>query len=121
MSMDPERKKAAFTNVLQALHVLDRNFGWVGGSDTDRAIGESIRRLSEVRDKANEHGYLPVASEKQCEDDKPDVANMVRLFILVRDGLQTDGAHHKQWFLQEIGKCVGLNPADIDHEEGIAP
>lgn len=44
-----------------------------------------------------------------------------RLFILVRDGLQTDGSHHKQWFLEEIGKCVGLNPSEIDHDEGIAP
>lgn len=28
---------------------------------------------------------------------------------LVKEALYTDGAHHKQWYLEEIGKLVGIN------------
>jgi hypothetical protein len=38
---------------------------------------------------------------------------------LVLDGLYTDGGHHKQWFLQEIGKIVGVELTEEDIEFGI--
>jgi len=47
------------------------------------------------------------------------------------EGLNTDGAHHKQWYLEEILKVLGYNPkdlkteyeifCDISWEEGIPP
>jgi len=46
------------------------------------------------------------------------------------NGLETDGAHHKQWYLEEIIKALGYDLATIrkeenaegyDWEPGIAP
>lgn len=40
---------------------------------------------------------------------------------LVSDGLQTDGGHHKQWYLAQIAKIVGID-IELDEEDmGIAP
>jgi len=48
---------------------------------------------------------------------------------LCMDGLRTDGAHHKQWFLEEILKALGCNLEEVrqdrrvngyEWEEGIA-
>lgn len=40
---------------------------------------------------------------------------------LIRDGLQIDGGHHKQWALQEIAKALNIYTDNIDFTEGIAP
>jgi len=40
---------------------------------------------------------------------------------LVEDGLQTDGGHHKQWYLEQIGEVIGIDIDKEMHEEGIAP
>jgi hypothetical protein len=40
---------------------------------------------------------------------------------LVLDGLYTDGGHHKQWFLEEIGRIVGVELTEEEVELGIAP
>lgn len=49
---------------------------------------------------------------------------------LIIDGLCTGGAHHKQWYLQQILKTLGFNEKelkeeynknDYDWEDGIAP
>lgn len=49
---------------------------------------------------------------------------------LAVDGLLTDGGHHKQWYLEEIIKALGmdldtiredLRDNDYDWEDGIAP
>ena len=41
------------------------------------------------------------------------------------EALQTDGAHHKQWYLEEILRALGWNVEQVrdeeDWEEGIAP
>ena len=39
---------------------------------------------------------------------------------LLLEGLQTDGGHHKQWYLKEIFKALGYT-TDLDLEEGVAP
>lgn len=38
---------------------------------------------------------------------------------LVLEALETDGAHHKQWFLAEIAKALQIDLDDVD--EGVAP
>ncbi|KKL78792.1 hypothetical protein LCGC14_2021330 [marine sediment metagenome] len=49
---------------------------------------------------------------------------LAEIMELAKDGLFTDGGHHKQWFLEEIFKLAG---GEIDEEmqqefeEGIAP
>jgi hypothetical protein len=41
---------------------------------------------------------------------------------LVRLGLTTDGAHHKQWCLQEIADLLSIDlPEGYEAEEGSAP
>lgn len=40
---------------------------------------------------------------------------------LVRDALDTDGVDHKQWFLWQIGKALGITISDTDTDEGIPP
>lgn len=57
----------------------------------------------------------------------PDDIRNYSLSELCFEGLQTDGAHHKQWYLEQILKRV-LGPEkyetlkdSYDWEEGIAP
>lgn len=52
-------RQDAFNHSIRVLQALGRSYGGEGGSDADRAISESIRRIAEIRDNANEHGYLP--------------------------------------------------------------
>lgn len=40
---------------------------------------------------------------------------------LIMDGLCTDGAHHKQWYLEQIAKELEINLDKVDYEDGIAP
>lgn len=39
---------------------------------------------------------------------------------LVRSALCTDGAHHKQWYLEQLHALLTTDPLP-EHEEGIAP
>ena len=42
---------------------------------------------------------------------------------LILRGLRTDGAHHKQWYLERLADLLGLDldPLRDGFEEGIAP
>ena len=46
--------------------------------------------------------------------------NMIELFEEIKnlcvDGLCTDGGHHKQWFLEEILKKLGLDLKKVSRE-----
>jgi hypothetical protein len=49
-----------------------------------------------------------------------------RIIEVLKDGLQTDGAHHKQWYLNEVLKLIEPDVAkDVEmhwtHDGGIAP
>lgn len=53
-------------------------------------------------------------------------ANNKRVIELLIDGLQTDGSHHKQWYLNEVLKLINADIAkDVKehwtHDRGIAP
>ena len=60
-------------------------------------------------------------SEKQKEYE----ACLGRVHDLSLDALYTDGAHHKQWYLEHIlnnvCKVLALGVGDKDWEDGIAP
>lgn len=43
---------------------------------------------------------------KDCPNAGPDSDKLDRISVLVSDGMGTDGAHHKQWYLSEILKIV---------------
>ena len=52
--------------------------------------------------------------------------NNNRVIELLKDGLQTDGSHHKQWYLNEVLKLINADIAkDVEmhwtHDKGIAP
>jgi hypothetical protein len=42
---------------------------------------------------------------------------------LILRGLRTDGAHHKQWYLEQIALLLGhlLDPVRDGYDPGIAP
>ena len=53
-----------------------------------------------------------------------------KAILLCADGLLTDGAHHKQWYLERILEALGVDLKQVwetmqadgyDLEEGIAP
>jgi hypothetical protein len=50
-----------------------------------------------------------------------DQVKLRELRRLVRDALDTDGEHHKQWYLWQIGKKLGMCISDTDTMEGIPP
>ncbi len=42
----------------------------------------------------------------------------------IAEGLQTDGAHHKQWYLEQVLLRMGYKESDLQelgHERGVAP
>ncbi len=41
-----------------------------------------------------------------------------KILSLVREGLHIDGAYHKQWFLEEIGKACGIK-VEIENRMGV--
>lgn len=47
------------------------------------------------------------------------------IYLLVIDALQTDGAHHKQWYLERILEALGYDIDAIQSaptwDDGIAP
>jgi hypothetical protein len=44
-----------------------------------------------------------------------------KLTKLVTDGLQEDGAHHKQWYLEQIAKLLEIDLKEVTYDEGVAP
>jgi hypothetical protein len=38
---------------------------------------------------------------------------------LLNEAVQTDGSHHKQWYLEEIAELFEIEL--VEHDEGIAP
>jgi NAD(P)H-dependent FMN reductase len=49
-------------------------------------------------------------------------ANVPVAVMHALDGLYTDGAHHKQWHLEQTIRALGIDPAALDDREiGIAP
>ena len=40
---------------------------------------------------------------------------------LVIDALMIDGGHHKQWYLIQIAKKLGIDLSEYGIEEGVAP
>jgi hypothetical protein len=54
------------------------------------------------------------------EGEYIDKENLESLKDLVLVGLQCDGSHHKQWYLEQIAVLIGCTELP-DHEEGVAP
>lgn len=58
-----------------------------------------------------------MVSDNKVPGNWPDALKMAdQIAQHVVDGLYTDGAHHKQWHLEEIGKLVGLDLEKLKQE-----
>lgn len=75
-----------------------------------------------------------IAATMRCVDALDEVTeqrdmlavNNNRVIELLKDGLQTDGSHQKQWYLNEVLKLINADIAkDVEmhwtHDGGIAP
>ena len=52
-----------------------------------------------------------------------DIGKLINLII---EGLQIEGEHHKQWYLEEILRAIGCDPVKMrefhdEWEKGVAP
>ena len=70
---------------------------------------------------ANPGGSIVIMHKQQGEKrEQPErfgFENMTRIADLVRDAVITDGAHHKQWYLEQIAQRLELSLPE--HDEGI--
>lgn len=53
--------------------------------------------------------------------DYQNIDKKALLASIVITALKTDGAHYKQWYLEQIAKLQDINLEDIDYEKGIIP
>ncbi len=63
--------------------------------------------------------HKDLVAEKREQPERFGFENMTRVADLVRDAVITDGAHHKQWYLEQIAEKLELSLPE--HEAGIAP
>ena len=57
------------------------------------------------------------AAKKELSQERAKASRGIP--TLLKEAVSTDGAHHKQWYLEQIAEK--LNLVLPDHEEGIAP
>lgn len=85
------------------------------------------KMLTEQRDGLRSGiDYASDQLHKVTEQRDRLAANNNRVIELLKDGLQTDGSHHKQWYLNEVLKLINADIAkDVEmhwtHDKGIAP
>lgn len=72
----------------------------------------------EFTDRLNETEALAVAWALN-ERLFPESTAKVRELVI--GGLTTDGAHHKQWFLQQLAEAFKVDLKGIYFDKGIAP
>lgn len=58
--------------------------------------------------------------------NKSELSNLLNAMFkeardLIWEALITDGAHHKQWYIQEIAKTLDIKLPESSYEPGIAP
>jgi len=99
---------------------------------------ESRREFEELFAKPNCHDldiYVGKSFHGQYVDEQTQLAweawqaareRDKRIIEVLKDGLQTDGSHHKQWYLNEVLKLINADIAkDVEthwtHDGGIAP
>jgi hypothetical protein len=78
----------------------------------DRVIREALLSLawSAIAQEARQAGH----GDLQSTDEHRNA-----MTAIVSHGLHTDGAHHKQWYLEQVAKHLGLTVTG--YEPGVAP
>ena len=93
----------------------------------------TVKGLAEDMGQAEKEGYTYVGSvenpgdsivimhkaPREAQPERFGFENMTRVADLVRKAVITDGAHHKQWYLERIAQRLELSLPD--HDEGIIP
>jgi hypothetical protein len=110
MSEMEERMTLAVESIADSLQKLANPAIPVGGP-VDGLLDDALRRHATVR----LHQQAGVRGQENSQ------RRYYRVAELAGAGLTVDGGHHKQWFLEEIYKALGLDPDLIQHEPGIAP
>lgn len=93
--------------------VLDATSKGLLLEDMERAEREGYRYIGSAGSAVIMHQNLP----QWPKDPSPNP--LARIAEMLREAVQTDGGHHKQWYLEQV--AGGLEVALPDHEEGIAP
>ncbi len=91
---------------------------------TDKAVADSDGQWSFELRYCSRQLETELAAVTEQRDRLAENNN--RIIELLKDGLQTDGSHHKQWYLNEVLKLINADIAkDVEmhwtHDKGIAP
>lgn len=93
----------------------------------------TVDQMAQDLEKAEREGYTYVGALAgstgvgrtgpvvimHCREGRITSGNLGRIVGLLKEAVATDGGHHKQWYLEQIG--AQLEVALPEHEEGIAP
>jgi hypothetical protein len=84
----------------------------MGQVDHDHTVREALLSLawSAIAREARKAGHGDI----QITDEHRNA-----ITAIVSHGLHTDGAHHKQWYLEQVAKHLGLPVTG--YEPGVAP
>lgn len=62
------------------------------------------------------------SSKLDALEVKIKVSKLDKVEKLIRDGLHTDGGHHKQWYLEQIAETLNIDLSNEEQwDEGVAP
>jgi len=89
-------------------HIQNRNYGLA--EDTADKLSSKL---------VIEGAFGKTGAPKKVFGKKKD------LHYLIIGGLTIDGGHHKQWYIEQIAECLGIDieklKDECEWEEGIAP
>lgn len=97
---------------------------------TDQLREQAGKDWREVGPGRESHLFITAAKEIEhlreklasLEQDLSDAGDEQRAVVeFATEGLTIDGAHHKQWFLEQIAYTHGEHLEDLEYDEGIAP
>lgn len=82
-------------------------------------------RVRDLNERAFRNFLVSLHSMLLHISEKRNHADINQIKGLLQDALYTDGAYHKQWYLEQIGKAYGLDIEQLQKEggwnRGIAP
>jgi hypothetical protein len=104
----------------QILEPYEGNFGRLADPVRVAALNAAVA-LAASRPTMGTAEFTALASdfERFLAGDDQTPALTSDLTDLVQAGLTTDGAHHKQWYLEQVAKLMGLPVTGYEH--GTAP
>lgn len=95
----------------------DPEYGWEGDRQLQicTRCGKNLGLYTETKDNTK---FKDISRESLLDLMQHKEQNNV-LTTLLREAVLTDGNHHKQWYLEQIAKSLGIDLPD--HESGVVP